>query len=77
MRMSEGTNVDQELLDNALRNAPHTMQRLQIGYVVIDRNRTPVELREFAQRAFELTHVMADGPFDLYRTPLAPPLLTK
>jgi hypothetical protein len=74
LRMSEGTPVESELLERAYRQAPRTLDRLQIGYVVIDRTRTAAELRDFAQRAFALTPVMTDGTFELYYTRLAPPV---
>jgi hypothetical protein len=54
--------------------ADRTLNRLNIGYVVVDLLLTPPELLRFAQRAFGLTFVSRDDSFDLYRTPLAPPL---
>jgi hypothetical protein len=74
MRLSEGTPVEPELYSRALERAERTLNRLQIGYVVIDTSRTPPELVTFAQRAFSLTFVHHEGSLDLYRTPLAPPL---
>jgi hypothetical protein len=74
LRMSERTPLDAEMLDRGLQNASRTMRHLQLGYVVIDRDRSTPELREFARRAFDLSPVMSDHEFELYRTPLAPPL---
>jgi len=74
MRYSEGTPVDDSLLAAGLERGPRNMQRLQIGYVVIDRKRSSAELIDFAKRALQLTFVSSDGLLDLYRTPLIPPL---
>ena len=57
-----------------MAQAPTTMQRLQIGYVVVDPTRAAPELRAFAIRAFELELVSIEGGLELYRTPVAPPL---
>jgi hypothetical protein len=46
------------------------VQRLQIGYVVIDLARTAPELRDFAIRAFDLSLVAVADGLELYRTPL-------
>jgi len=74
MRLSEGTEVDPEMMARGARNADRTMQRLQIGYVVIDLRRTPSALREFMQSAFPLTLMWSDQSYELYRTPIAAPL---
>ncbi len=74
MRLSEGTPVEPELYAQALDRAPRTLERLQIGYVVIDRGRTAPQLVEFARRAFHLSPVMSEDGLELYRTPIAPAL---
>ena len=74
LRLSEGTPVEPELYERALNQADRTLQRLQIGYIVVDRHRSSPELIDFAQRAFKMTLVLDEGSLELYRTPVAPPL---
>jgi hypothetical protein len=74
LRLSEGSVVEPELLDQGLRSAPRTMERLDVGYVVIDVRRVSPELKDFAQRAFQTMFLTSDGGLELYRTPVAPPL---
>jgi hypothetical protein len=74
LRMSEGTPVEPELLERGLMRSGPTLDRLQIGYVVIDRRTASAELQDFVKKAFHLSLVMSEGGLDLYRTPLAPPL---
>lgn len=74
MRYSEGTPVEESLRAAGLERGPRNLERLKIGYVVIDRKRSSAELIEFAKRALSLTFISSDGLLDLYRTPLAPPL---
>lgn len=74
LRLSEGTPVDPELYARALERAERTLDRLQIGYVVIDPNRCAPELIAFAQRAFPMTLVAKADGLELYRTKIAPPL---
>ncbi|HET7218522.1 MAG TPA: hypothetical protein VFJ02_10765, partial [Vicinamibacterales bacterium] len=74
LRMSEGTVVEPELHEHALANAERTMNRLQIGYVVIDLNRCSPTLIEFAKRAFHLSPIASAEGLELYRTPVAPAL---
>jgi hypothetical protein len=74
LRLSEGTPVEPSLFERGLLRADDTMQRLNIGYVVIDTKGASRELQEFAHRAFPLTLVARDGSLELYHTPLAPPL---
>jgi hypothetical protein len=49
-----------------VERGPEFIRRAHIGYVVIDNERTPPRLRQFAIRAFHLRHVAADGSFDLF-----------
>jgi hypothetical protein len=74
LRLSEGTPVDDELFRSGLERGRRSTQRLQIGYVVIDRERCAPDLVDFALKAMDLTFVSSDGRLDLYRTPVAPPL---
>jgi hypothetical protein len=74
LRYSEGTPVDDALLAVGLERGRRNVERLRIGYVVIDRKRSSTDLIAFARSAMQLTFVSSDGVLDLYRTPLAPPL---
>ena len=74
LRLSEGTPVEPALLAQGLEGGDRTLQRLRIGYVVVDPIRSPPELQAFAMRAFQLTFVASEGSLNLYRTPMAPPL---
>jgi hypothetical protein len=74
MRLSEGTEVDPEMMARGARNADRTMQRLELGYVIIDLRRTSPALREFMLSAFPLTPLWSDQTYELYRTPIAAPL---
>ena len=74
MRYSEGTPVPEHLRESALDRGSRTVNRLQIGYVVVDRSRSPKELIEFAREAMDLTLISSDDRYELYRTSIAPPL---
>jgi hypothetical protein len=74
LRLSEGTPVEPELYARALEQADRTLDRLQIGYVVIDPIRCAPELVAFAHRAFPMTLVAKSDALELYRTKIAPPL---
>jgi len=73
IRYSEGTPVEDALLAAAIERGPRNVERLRIGYVVIDRNRSSAELIAFAKTALNLTYMSSDGTLDLYHTTLAPP----
>jgi hypothetical protein len=73
LRYSEGTPVDDTLLATGLDRGPRNVERLRIGYVVINRERSSAELIAFAKSALNLTYMSSDGVLDLYHTPLAPP----
>jgi hypothetical protein len=74
LRLSEGAPVDDDMLEQGVQYADRTLNRLNVGYVVVDPLLTSPELLRFTRRAFGLTFVSRDESFDLYRTPLAPPL---
>jgi hypothetical protein len=74
LRLSEGTEVEPDLMERAVREADRTMHGLDVGYVVIDLRRTAPVLRDFILRAFPLTLIWSDSSYELYRTPVAPPL---
>ena len=70
LRLSEGTPVDPELMREAEAAAPQFIERMQLGFVVIDAGLCAPELIDFARRAFSLVPVAVDGTFELYRTEL-------
>ena len=65
--------VEPELYDRALSRADHYLNRLQVGYVVIDPKHSSPELVAFTRRVFQTTFVAEAEGLELYRTPLAPP----
>jgi hypothetical protein len=72
--LSERVEVSQERKDAALERAERTLNRFDIGYVVINTRRTSPELQAFARQLFSLTFVARDGNVELYRTSIAPPI---
>jgi hypothetical protein len=73
MALSEGRPVPEWRQQAAIDQAHELMPTLAIGYVVVNTDDTSEDLMEFAREAFDLTRVAADGPYVLYRTPLAAP----
>jgi hypothetical protein len=71
MDLSEGRLVSRWRRQAAIVQAHALVPTLAIGYVVVNTDGTSRELLEFAREAFDLTLVAADGPYVLYRTPLA------
>jgi hypothetical protein len=65
--LSEDRTLDPERETRLIAKGPAFVDRASIGYVVIDRDRTPDRLRDFARRALRLEHVETDGVFELYR----------
>jgi hypothetical protein len=74
MDLSEGQELSDERRQNVINRAHEILPTLNLGYVVVNTETASEDLIEFARAAFDLTHVASDGPFVLYRTPLAPPL---
>jgi hypothetical protein len=74
LRLSAGLPVSAQGTASAIARAHELRRELNIGYVVVDRERASEELIAFARDAFDLTYVTTDGAFDLYRTSLTPPL---
>jgi len=64
--LSEGRELDTSRWRSLIDSGPIFAQRVKLGFVVIDRRRTPRALREFAARAFELQLIDSDGEFELY-----------
>jgi len=73
LRLSEDAPVEPELYDRALSRADRYLNRLQVGYVVIDPKHSSPELVAFTRRVFQTTFVAEAEGLELYRTPLAPP----
>ena len=67
MRLSEGRAVDAGMRAHALDTVPEQLSKLGVLYVVVNRTRTPPELFQFAETAFSLQFVAADGEWELYR----------
>jgi hypothetical protein len=68
LRLSEGTALDPGMEEEAVGLGPAFVNRMHVAYVVIDTGMCSPELIAFAKRAFGLTPVAVDGPFELYRT---------
>lgn len=64
--LSEGGTVDRAREPGIMERGPEFIRRGHIGYVVIDNDRTPPSLRDFAVRALSLQHVAAEGSYDLF-----------
>jgi hypothetical protein len=64
--LSEGRELDSSRRPWLLADGPSFVDRSKVGFVVIDRERTPPALREFALAAFGLRLVDVDGNFELY-----------
>jgi hypothetical protein len=64
--LSEGRELDASRWRALVDSGPIFAQQAKLGFVVIDRRRTPRELREFAVRAFELQLIDTDGDFELH-----------
>jgi len=73
LRLSEGRALEPGMEDEALAAAPEFVRRMQVGYIVLDAGMVSPELAAFAKKAFPLSQVTAEGPFELYRTPFASP----
>jgi len=64
--LSEGGTLDRARESALLERGPEFIRRGHIGYVVIDNDRTPPALREFAVRVLRLQHVAAEDSYDLF-----------
>ena len=65
--LSEGQQISAAREAQLVERGPAFTTRAGLGFVVIDRLRTPDALRDFAVRALRLHHVETDGDFELYR----------
>lgn len=64
--LSEGAPMSAEQRQPLMAAGPDFVTRAQIGYVIIDRQRTPPQLAEFAVQAFHLERLDSDAGLDLY-----------
>jgi hypothetical protein len=65
--LSEGHVLDASRAQTLIEDGPLFVELGNIGFVVVDRARTPGPLRDFALRAFRLQLIDTDGNFELYR----------
>jgi hypothetical protein len=71
--LSEGRLIDASRQQSLIEAGPSFIQRANVGFVVIDTDRTPDALREFAVEALALQLVDRDGVFELYTPVPRPP----
>ena len=64
--LSEGREIDASRWRSLTETGPAFVERAKVGFVVIDRRRTTRALREFANAAFDLELIEADGDFEFY-----------
>jgi hypothetical protein len=73
IRLSEGRRLPADRVRQLAAEAPAFVDRAHLGFVVIDRARTPAVLRQFALEVLQLRHIESDGDFELYRPRQSPP----
>jgi hypothetical protein len=74
LRLSERRALDPGMEEAALAAAPEFAHRMQVGYVVLDTGVSSPALSAFVKKAFPLSPITVEGPFELYRTPFASPV---
>jgi hypothetical protein len=74
--LSEGRSIDASRQQSLIEAGPSFIQRANVGFVVVDGDRTPDALREFAVQAFGLQLVDREDVFELY-APVPPPPAAK
>ena len=67
VQLSEGKRLDPANIDKLNSRAADFLDRVNIGYVVIDHTRSSPDLVEFATRAFRLEPLEVDGALVLFR----------
>jgi hypothetical protein len=72
--LSERNEVSDDRVSEAFERADRTLERFDLGYIIINTSRASRELQDFARKAFSLTFIARDGSIELYRTPVAPPI---
>jgi hypothetical protein len=71
LRLSEARPLEPGMEEEALAAAPEFVHRMQLGYVVLDTGLCSPELVAFVKKAFPMSLVLTEGPWELYRTPFA------
>jgi hypothetical protein len=73
--LSEGGELPEDVISALLEQGPSFIRDANIAYVVIDCDRAPKQLRDFARRAFRLEYIAGEGRLELYRpsAALTPP----
>jgi hypothetical protein len=64
--LSDGRTLDRAREGVLINRGAEFVRRARLGYVVIDKTRTPSALRDFAIRALKLRQIAAEGSFDLF-----------
>ena len=65
--LSEGRQIPAAREAQLVERGPAFATRARLGFVVIDRPRTPAALRDFAVQALRLHQIEKDGDVELYR----------
>jgi hypothetical protein len=71
IELSEGREIREPRRSMLIARARQILPELKIGYIVVDTDRAPAALVDFAREAFSLTLVQTSDQFELYSTPLA------
>jgi len=67
MDLSEGRDVPADTIRRAIDAAHRNRRRLNVGWVLMDKERATERAVEFAVRAFDLQRIGGDGRWQLYR----------
>jgi hypothetical protein len=67
MALSEDHPLDPPAEERLIQEGPVFAERTNLGFVMIDRTRSPAALTNFAIRALRLQLVDVEGPLELYR----------
>ena len=67
MTLSEGTPIDATAEARLIEEGPAFARSTRLGFLLIDRERSPAPLRDFAMRAFRLQLIDVEGRLELYR----------
>ena len=65
--LSEGGELPEDVISALLEQGPSFIRDANIAYVVIDCDRAPKQLRDFARRAFRLEYIDGEGRLELYK----------
>jgi hypothetical protein len=65
--LSEGGTLSPEREAALISGGPAFIREANLGFVIVDRLRSPTALIDFAKRALHLSYVDRDGVFELYQ----------